>query len=172
MEANITAAIPSEAKPAAKRPKLRPKKCVNRTTKTRLRQPVIGSSNPATPDAPDMATLRATTRDERGINTVSMSTSEFVGALDSDTLRFPANGGFSSATVPCLQIERGVSPVIFRSTYEGCSRTPLWHESNTRAMEKCHAIASGCLHLGDQSFFEDAVLKSMVELSRVELLSD
>jgi hypothetical protein len=80
LEANATPAIPSEANPAARRPKLRPKKCVNRTTRRRLRQPVTGSSIPATPDAPDMATLRATFRDERGINTVSMSTSEFVGA--------------------------------------------------------------------------------------------
>jgi hypothetical protein len=43
-------------------------------------------------DAPDMATLRATSRDERGINTVSMSTSEFVGALDSGNLHVSAHG--------------------------------------------------------------------------------
>ena len=63
---------------------------------------MIGSSNPATPDAPAMATLRATTRDERGINTVSMSTSEFVGALDSGTLHFPANGVILQRNGPLL----------------------------------------------------------------------
>jgi hypothetical protein len=43
-------------------------------------------------DAPDMATLRATSRDERGINTVSMSTSEFVGTLDGGTLHVSGHG--------------------------------------------------------------------------------
>jgi hypothetical protein len=54
--------------------------------------PETGSSNPAMLDAPDTATLRATSRDERGINTVSMSTSEFVGTLDSGTLHVSPNG--------------------------------------------------------------------------------
>jgi hypothetical protein len=39
-----------------------------------------------------MATLRATSRDERGINTVSMSTSEFVGALDNGNLHVSVHG--------------------------------------------------------------------------------
>jgi hypothetical protein len=39
-------------------------------------------------------------------------------------------------------------------------------------MAICQTIANGCLHLGDQSFFEDAVLKKMVELSRVQLPPD
>jgi hypothetical protein len=38
--------------------------------------------------------LSAAARDERGINIVSMSTSEFVGALDSTILRPQANGFF------------------------------------------------------------------------------
>jgi hypothetical protein len=75
-----------------------------------------------------------------------MSTSEFVGALDSDTLHFPAKGWFFCATTPCLQIERGVLPVILCSTCEVWSRTLSWHELNTRAMAICHTIASGWLH--------------------------
>jgi hypothetical protein len=98
----MAAAIPSEVKPAERRPRLRPKKCVNRTTKTRLRQPVIGSSNPAAADAPAMVMLRAAPLDERGINTVSMSTSEFVGALNSDTPHFPANRGTFKRNDPLL----------------------------------------------------------------------
>jgi hypothetical protein len=151
LEANTAPAIASEANPAARRPKLRPKKCANRTTRRRLRQPVIGSSNPATPDVPDMAALRATFRDGRGINTVSMSTSEFVGALDSGTLHFPANGGNSSATVSCPQIER-VCRRLFCVVLARSGRAHRCvHESNTRAMELCHNIANRCLHLGDQS---------------------
>jgi hypothetical protein len=60
----------------------RPKKCAARTTKTKLRQPVTGSSNPATPAtpyAPTMTMLTETTRDGRGINVEGTSTSEFDG---------------------------------------------------------------------------------------------
>jgi hypothetical protein len=49
-----------------------------------------------------MATLSATTRDGRGINTVSMSTSEFVGVLNSGTLHFPANGEIFKRNGPLL----------------------------------------------------------------------
>jgi hypothetical protein len=49
-----------------------------------------------------MAMLRAAPLDERGINTVSMSTSEFVGALNSDTPHFPANRGTFKRNDPLL----------------------------------------------------------------------
>jgi hypothetical protein len=66
---------PHAANPVVKRPKLRPKKCVKRTTKIKLRQPVMGSNIPAAADAPDTVTGRAAPREKRDIRMLSESPS-------------------------------------------------------------------------------------------------
>jgi hypothetical protein len=64
-------AEPHAANPVVKRPKLRPKKCVKRTTKIKLRQPMMGSNM----GAPDTVTGRAATREKRDIRMLSESPS-------------------------------------------------------------------------------------------------
>jgi hypothetical protein len=147
LEANATPAIPSEVHPAASRPKFRPRKCANRMTERRLRQPEIGSSSPATPDAPATATPRAKSRDERGINTESMSTSEVVDALGSDTLACRRKGRILRRSSPKRKLS-GECRRLFCVVLAKPERALSWLEANMRAMEKCYTIVTGCLHLG------------------------
>ena len=115
---------------------------------------MTGSSNPAAPDAPAKATLRAATRDERGINTVSMSTSEVVGALAGGTPHLPANGGIFKRNVAlaCQLSEEGRRLLcVVLARFAGA------HRGGTNQIREQwdtgHTIAGRYLHPGEIAAF-------------------
>jgi hypothetical protein len=81
-----------------------------------------------------------------------MSTSVFVGALDSETLHFPANGTILQRTGPLLANSGGASPVNLCGTCKFWARTPLLAaiESEGNGDMSYHCVLAFKVNLGGE----------------------